>query len=427
DYSNGYYLMWALDEPPYLDFQSEKVLAVYSRLADTNFMATNAGSAKEWIKKNKEMYSGYTLKYTELRLELSPVTDTCQAVLKAKEKLQSPGSDLELFYSRYQTLVDAPVFESFATTEGNLPIPNLLSCLNAARLYTAVNVLTALEGDWETGVRNLLKQVDFGKRGTKGSRVLITNLILKANTHIALDGLMSLMNRKECPTNIFRMILNGMPDISYEEYGARNGIICEALTFDSFLENRDEFDVGFQPLGFWNVVAVKYLLQKENTINLANEVFAQWLNRDKTPPYKWESALSEPKTHADGPGWWFSNAGGKIMLDNYLMSRDGVLYKTYQRKSIYDMVRISAELHLNYTPDKSIPEILEGLTTYKSLMDPCSGKPYKWNDEKQLLYGIGVDREDNKGDTKRYAQLKGSDYAVPVILYLKEAKTQINE
>ena len=79
---------------------------------------------------------------------------------------------------------------------------------------------------------------------------------------------------------------------------------------------------------------------------------------------------------------------------------------------------ISAELHLHYDPDKPVQEILNSLESYK-VLDPCSGKPYKWNDEKQLLYSIGIDREDNGGITNPYPGSVGVDFALPVILYLK--------
>ncbi|MCP4155695.1 MAG: hypothetical protein GY757_48670, partial [bacterium] len=58
--------------------------------------------------------------------------------------------------------------------------------------------------------------------------------------------------------------------------------------------------------------------------------------------------------------------------------------------------------------------------SYNSLKDPCSGKPYVWNEDKQLLYSIGTDRKDNGGTkyipTKKF---ENTDVVLPVILYLK--------
>ena len=83
------------------------------------------------------------------------------------------------------------------------------------------------------------------------------------------------------------------------------------------------------------------------------------------------------------------------------------------------MLHISADLHLNYTPDKPVQEILNGLESYKTLLDSCSGKPYVWNDEKQILYSIGIDRKDNNGEANQYKKIEEMDYPLSVILYLK--------
>ncbi|MCU0288379.1 MAG: hypothetical protein MUF15_18540, partial [Acidobacteria bacterium] len=93
-------------------------------------------------------------------------------------------------------------------------------------------------------------------------------------------------------------------------------------------------------------------------------------------------------------------------------------FKSYAVKVFYDLTRISAELHLRYQPGKPIQEILDELEIYRSLKDPCTGKSYIWNDKKQLLYGIGFDKKDNGGgDSTRYTQIEGVDFAFPVILF----------
>ena len=83
------------------------------------------------------------------------------------------------------------------------------------------------------------------------------------------------------------------------------------------------------------------------------------------------------------------------------------------------MLIIACHLQLQFKPGKPVAQQLNELKSYQTLIDPCSGKPYIWNEQKQLLYSIGVDRQDNRGETKGYQQIKGSDYALPIILYLK--------
>jgi hypothetical protein len=148
---------------------------------------------------------------------------------------------------------------------------------------------------------------------------------------------------------------------------------------------------------------------------------------EQTPPYQWQSdkiALEPIKT---GPFWWLWNAGGKILLESYndhasaYKNGEGiytVIFKAYQKKALYDMVKISAELHLKYNSNKPVQEILNGLDSYK-VIDPCSGKPYVWNQAKQILYSIGIDRRDNQGETKDYQSWQDSDYALPVITFVK--------
>jgi len=92
----------------------------------------------------------------------------------------------------------------------------------------------------------------------------------------------------------------------------------------------------------------------------------------------------------------------------------GVVHKTYHTRALIDMIRISAELHLNYDPEKTVEEILKDLNSYKA-MDPCSGKPYRWNSEKQVLYSLGVDRDDDKG-TFSYSSYYDTDYILPIVL-----------
>ena len=83
------------------------------------------------------------------------------------------------------------------------------------------------------------------------------------------------------------------------------------------------------------------------------------------------------------------------------------------------MLTIACHLHLQYHPGKPVGLQLFELESNQELIDPCSGTQYKWNEQKQLLYSPGLDRQDDQGETRGYNQIKGSDYALPIILYLK--------
>ncbi|NIM17357.1 MAG: hypothetical protein GTO45_35575, partial [Candidatus Aminicenantes bacterium] len=164
--------------------------------------------------------------------------DWCEEVLSIRSGLSPLDPDLQVLYNRFRMMIYSPVFEDFICLDADAPLPNLLAWLHAAKLYTAVNMLKALEGDWENGVGNLLDEVDFGKRAVKSSRFLIVNLISKAIMHLPLQAVGSLMNRRDCPTAVYEMVLKRTPALTYEEYGTHNSFICEVVAFTfHYIEN----------------------------------------------------------------------------------------------------------------------------------------------------------------------------------------------
>lgn len=431
DKSNGFYIVWALPEPPDADIMSDKVLEKYRKLFDPQFDNETYIKTYDFMT-SKKMYKQYyvdTYKGLKLDFRADPTkSDWSKTVLSKKSRLSPLHPDLRVMYDRFRMMIDSKVFEDFTSVKADAPLPNLLAWLHTGKLYIAVNMLTALEGEWNKAVSNLLDMVDFGKRAVKGSRFLIVNLISKALLHMPLEALVHLMNQKECPTSVYEMVLNRTPPLKYEEYGTRKSLICEVVgfTFDYIDHPYTQID-AFRPFNFWERMPLFFLLQENRTKNYANEFYKQFIEMEQTLPYQWKSDSIELYPLKVGPFWWLWNAGGKVLLTTYNdytgnhKKGEGlyaVIFKSYRKKATYDLVRISAELHLNYDPDKPVQEILNNLESYK-VLDPCSGKPYKWNDEKQLLYSIGTDRKDNGGETNLYHKIEDTDFAIPVILYLK--------
>lgn len=430
DKSNGFYFVWALPEPPDADITSDKVLEKYRKLFDPQFDNEKYMETYDF-KTSKKMYKQYyvdTYKGLKLDFRADPTkSDWSKTVLSKKSRLSPLHPDLQVMYDRFRMMIDNKVFDDFISVNADAPLPNLLAWLHAGKLYIAVNMLTALEGEWEKGVSNLLDMVDFGKRAVKGSRFLIVNLISKALLHMPLEAIADLMNQKECPSSVYEMVLNRTPPLKYEEYGTRKSLICEVVGFTFDFIDRPYKTDPFRPFNFWERIPLFFFLQKNRTKNYANELIKQFIEMEQTLPYQWKSDEIQLAPLKSGPFWWLCNAGGKVLLTAYNEYALGpkqasglyaVIFKSYRKKATYDMVRISAELHLNYDPDKPVQEILNNLESYK-VLDPCSGKSYKWNDEKQLLYSIGTDRKDNGGETNLYHKIEGTDFAIPVILYLK--------
>lgn len=427
--NNGYYRLWTLTEPANVDIESDEVLLRYRRLHDPQY--DNLKYIKEWYDsgdawKLGEKYHGNYNEMNQKRKKIlgendrwtnapaNIMEDWGKVILENKAVVLELQSEFQAIQDRYQKLIDTEFFEDFTLVVKdsgliyNSPVPDLLAWLHAGKLYVAVNMLEAMEGNWEQGVANLLAHIAFAKKSIKTSRTLIVNLIGKAVLRMTLQGLDSLMNQKECPKEVFQQVLDGLPPIRWREFG--NGVQLLAEGFSISQSPLKEGGLFYQP---------------NRTQQYYYDFFEALYLADKTPPYKWKSHPLENKNVKNGLFWWLQNPSGKTMFQKFLGEKTGknlfvASFKGYAVKTFYDMTRIAAELHLNYTPDKPVKEILAGLETYRTLPDPCSGKPYIWNEEKQILYSIGFDREDNGGgESQLYKQIEGVDYAIPVILYLR--------
>lgn len=429
---NGFYFLWSLIEPPEIDIAADSNKQKYRQLFDPQLDNEKYLEAFDFDRYRQVYQEKFLPKYKQIGIDakgLGAGKDWCQEARALKSHLSPLAPEMQVLYGRFRLMIDSPVFEDFIPPKADAPLPNLLAWLHAAKLYTSVNVLTAIEGDWEKGVSNLLDTADFAKRAVKGSRVVIINLIGKAIIQLSLQAIGDVMNQPDCPVSVYELVLKRTPPMTYEEFGTRQSMICEVVGFTFDFIDRPFVFKEDEALHFnsWEKIMISLFLRKNSTKNYANEYMKQFIQLEQTPPYQWQSPTIRLQPIKKGPFWWLWNAGGKILLatyagyppdtdsENWLYA---VLFKAYAKKALYDMVRISAELHLKYTPDKPVPEILAGLEAYK-ILDACSGQPYRWNEEKQVLYSIGTDRQDNGGETHNYERITGVDVALPVILYVK--------
>ena len=416
DKSNGYYRLWTLIEPEGTDVQADEVINRVRRMFDPQHPEFEDG--KYIVEFDLETHKKKGSVFKKLKLLWPKAYDDkewVRSMLSQKKTVRKFRKEFKVYLERYRRLIDTEVFEDFTLLRWDSPIPNLLAWLRIAKLYIGINVLDAVEGNWQQGVSNILDQLDFGKRAVKGSHVMITDLVAKAVTQVSIKAIVDLMNQKECPREVFQQVLDRTPPLEYDEYGSRTSFIGEGLAVPSYFEFVAKTK-GFLARFLYWIFFHKNRIKKVHYANASN-----LLKYEKTPPYKWEKDLEEAPALCTGWFWWLQNPLGKSWYDKDKVfgNLHKVIYKSYRLKAFYEMLRISAELHLNYTPDKPVRAILDGLESYRTLQDSCSGKPYVWNDEKQILYSIGIDREDNGGETQQYERIKGMDYPIPVILYLK--------
>jgi hypothetical protein len=418
DKNNGYYRMWSLTEPVDVDIESEELLLKYRRMHDPQF--DNDKYIQEWNNNennwsyNKKKYEGPYNTYIQKRSKIlekngvfdswsgSSPRDWARMILTQKESVIELKSLFQVFLDRFQKLLDTEIFQDFTIVRFDTSVPNLRGWLQVGRLYNTVHMLDALEGNWEKGVSHLLDHIEFTKKTIKTGRTIIINLVGKALMGEALYGLVSLMNEPEFPKTLYKKIIDGLPPITYEEYGTK-GILVEAY-------------------GTCQVKKGNLLLQKNRTQQYFYNFIAKLVNSEKIPPYQWKSHPMENNNVKTGWFWWLQNPAGKILFNQYqslpaINNLFVTIYKSYCLKADYDMTRIAAELHRNYVPGKPVQEILDSLPTYQTWIDLCSGKPYKWDQQKQVLYSFGIDRDDDGGNFNK--NTLDTDIPIPVILYIR--------
>lgn len=418
--NNGFYLLYTFTEPEDVDFESKEILFKYRQCFDPQY--DNLGYMKEMnMAKHQGKGSRYMNKIRETLVFKSnfPRThegDWVELIRSGGEQIIKDKESVDTVFKRYERIMDYQVLTDVYIMDARHPVPHLLLLLHMAPQYNAYYTYLALKGSWEAGVEKILYHLDFCKRLIRGSAVLITRLVAQHMLRCTLVSLNSLMNQKECPPSIFQLISDHMIPITYEEYGYRKSIIGEGLVISSII------DWHHNRIGLIGRVLNFLFFQKNRVIQAHYNKTASVLEMDSTPPYLWSST---PKSEPDPTSksfWWLQNPAGKLLLSEMTGFHDwypNQVGKAYLTKAYYDMVKIAADLHLNYDGDIPTSKLLLKLKTYKDLTDLCSGKPYSWNETRQVLYSLGVDRKDNDGEFKGYKHHQDSDYSLPVILYLK--------
>lgn len=419
DNSNGYYILWGLAESPDIDVQADAYTKGIRQLFEPG------PNRLEYVKKFDT--KKYKAKYGEISKPIRylkyPKTFSESWITMMEEQPDQLAKALKAgsaLLKRYDDLMAAPVFEDFTTPDFLSPIPNLLCWLHTCRLFTGIHAVEAPKGNWEASVRALIKQLDFTKKAVANSRSLMTNLIGKAVMNMSLQGLASIMNHPECPETVYPLVLAGMPDLKYADYGTRNSFIAECLSSFSMVDGAGNADIIDHSDSFHldKLLPNTPFLNKHRTKNYFFDFYSMLVAAEEQEPHLWIKHTIKAddeflKTRSSF--WWIRNPVGKVIFDIAVPNMVTTISRGYRVRAYYEMVRILAELRINYLPGKPVQEILNGLNSYRSF-DPCSGKPYAWNAGKKVLYSFGIDGKDNNG-VEKTGVIDGTDHAVTIVLH----------
>lgn len=307
------------------------------------------------------------------------------------------ATELAVQMQRYQRMLQTTVFADLTPPRFDAPLPNLVYWLRMAKVYTADACLRGAAGEWQDAADRLLRQVAFCRTVDRGSTVLITRLVAKAVCRISLVGLAELMNQKDCPPEIFRRILEALPPAPH---AAEPGMDFhgEFAVTDRMLIGEPDVLIremtGKPRIPHW---LIRLTLQKNHTRGYYRQARHHLERMSRIPPFQWsENALGTMPDPTRGPFWWWRNAGGKLLFRSLITNMTTVVHKNYTLQVQYDLLRIAAELHLAYTPEKSMAENLAGLAAYR-VPDPYSGRPYRFNETRNVLYSVGPNGRDDGG------------------------------
>ena len=417
---NGYYVIWGLSEPDSVDLKSEAYTTPFKRYFDPAIRDEKA-YYQIFKKDDRKKFSKYSELIKTVRFPENRTLDWFSTISPQLDTLEKAREGCAPILGRYNDLLNAPVFQDFTYPAMESPTPNLLAILRTSKLYTGLCIAKAIGGEWHEAAAGLINQAVGWRRFLPYSRVLINTLIARAVIDYSLQGLISMLNHPDCPGEVASLVLTTLAPLKFEEYSTRNCFIYDALAHCAFLDdinNTMDAEKKKKLLTTPDFLG-ELFYQKNRTKNYFYEYYSRALKYDRQDPYLWQDDpgielryFVESKT--SGLFWKLKNPVGKVFFAIAASSTNVAIFKGLRLRAILDMVRILAELKLKYRPGDKIEDLLPQLETYKAI-DPGSGKPYKWNAEKKLLYGIGTDRIDNRGEVI-LTSVYNTDWPVPVNL-----------
>lgn len=421
DASNGFYRFWTLNEPEGADIESPEVLDKYRRLFDPAEGDKRDLSIHNWDHKAYRARSAGWRDMLGMNLYPDPGKDTGHyletRLLELEPKIDGLRPKIAFMTERYHKLVNTSVVTDFtAAFRWDVPVFDHLIWIRLARFYVAAKALDAMNGDWQQGVDAIIKHVEFNRKLSRNSRVFITNLLTKEMARFSLEALATIMNRPDCPPEVFQQVLTGLPPLAGDDFSSSPSLTFEYVVFKAYLEsgikkdNRVYGDV-FDSLG------AKLFLQENRTLAYLLDDINELIHLEAAPPHQWtaEEKINRPRRLIKKTFWWLINPVGKMLYaSRYARGNNPVTAaKTHRVRIVYQLTRIAAELHLKDDPSKPVSEVLGQLETYKT-PDPGSNRPFIWNGKKGVFYSVAVNGKDDGGLPGQAGM--DDDFVIPVKL-----------
>ncbi len=413
---NGYYIIAAFTEPFDKDPGSEKMINKYRGLFDRKLDNKYYWNLWSWKEYRKD-----TAKYYKYIFFLEQNRKTwIDFVITEKERIKKTKQDLAVLLKRYRNLIEKKIVSDFTRYWFRI---NGKILLGIARLFTALEIERFINKNKMKAVHNLLKQVNLGKKIIKNARNLFLNKTGKDILKISIRALINLMNHKTCNKEIYRAISSDLKPLHYADYGSRNSLISYCLRIKGYLEYKtspyysvDEDENTIQNKIKSAVAGVVLLFyQKQRTVNYFFRYVQKCIKNEKKPVYQWDPDFKRHYNLMSGAFWWVQNGVGKLLFSKHIRpSFYNHLLNSYSLKALYEMAKISAELHYAYKTNKLNENQLKEIIAKTN--DPFCGQAYRMDLKNRIIYSVGFNQRDDGGvfDLQRYPRHNPPDISLPL-------------
>jgi hypothetical protein len=359
------------------------------------------------------------------------------------EHLKDLRIRLAVLLRRYERLLESGTIADFGyEREWDRPYALLSFVQATARFYSALRVLDGAEGKHGEAARGLLAELRLGGRLAAASQSLFFHAIARSVTEVSLEALAGLLNGRDCPDEIRREVFQSLGPLTPGSYSLRGAFIGEYLWMTGRVRDGDRWlqselalrellpgrdgdeiraavniflsrELGPQSYLGLREAAFQFFLMKNRTLGYFRDTLDWLLALDGTPPHRWANGNQAPPSFRGLKLGWLWNPSGKLLYESLGPSyQRRTVERKFRTRALYDLVRISAEMHLRGGGVEDSGEWPKGLESFRS-KDPFSGDPYLWDAETRTLRSVGPDGLDDRA-AGAGADGRGDDIVLPV-------------
>lgn len=347
--------------------------------------------------------------------------------------------ELPILLRRYERMIRCETVADFGyRVEWDRPYALQSFVLATGRLHAALAVIDAEGGRWPQAAEELMASFRFGERLSDAAQSVFFYNLGRALVDTALEALAGLLSLPGCPAQVAESLLASLPPLSPIRFSARAALVGEFLWASERIERGDRWlqseialreivpgrrgdqarlalnvllarELGTGPYLQLRKAAFELFLMKNRTREYFRDSLGWLLALDASPPFRWGSSGEEaPGLNGLSLGWLW-NPSGKLYYEGLDPARQKrSVERKHLTRAFYDLIRISAALHLRGDGTGSAGKWPEGLGP-RGARDPFTGRPYGWDPDRGLLWSAGLDGKDDRGDPER-------DLVLPVTL-----------